>query len=89
MPPKRNLSGQPHPASEAWHTPPQGKYYGDRPPIGSMPSTGSGFKKNHETAGPMAVQQQQQAREPLMQRLDPQRAGVSHTPFKDGDPHLG
>ncbi len=53
-----------------------------------MPNTGHGFKKGRD-AGPMAQQQQQLDREPLMQRLDPQRAGVSYTPFKDGDPHLG
>ncbi|MBP7770411.1 MAG: hypothetical protein KA066_00690 [Candidatus Pacebacteria bacterium] len=73
MPPKRNLSGQPHPADEAWRNPPPSRYYGNRPPVGSMSSQGSGFKKGRETAGPMAVQQQQQAREPHQQRLVPQR----------------
>lgn len=73
MPPKTTLSGKTHPAHEAWHTPPQGRYYGDRPPVGSMPSQGSGFKKYPDTAGPMTVQQQQSLREPHQQRLVSQR----------------
>lgn len=70
MPPKKTLSGRPHPAPEAWHSPPQGRDYSGRQQTGALPSEGSGFKKD---PGPMATQQQQHAREPHQQRLTPQR----------------
>ena len=76
MPPKRNLSGQPHPADEAWRNPPPSRYYGNRPPVGSMPSQGSGFKKGSDNAGAMKMQQQRTDHEPHQQRLVPQRAGI-------------